>query len=72
MEKNRKKSSTKNTKRINVRYYFIKDQVETGGVGIKHFPTEEILVDHFTKPLEGAVFRKFREEIMNVPHDLDI
>ena len=28
--KNRKKSSTKNTKNINVRCYFIKDWVETG------------------------------------------
>ena len=28
--KNRKKSSTKNTKHINVRYYFIKGRVDTG------------------------------------------
>ena len=30
LENNRKKSSTKNTKHINVRYYFIKDRIETG------------------------------------------
>ena len=36
LEKNRKKSSTKNKKLINVRYYFIKDWVETGDVVIKH------------------------------------
>ena len=29
LEKDGKKSSTKNTKHINVRYYFIKDRVET-------------------------------------------
>ena len=70
MEKNGKKSSTKNTKRINVRYYFIKDQVETGGVVIENCPSEEMLGDHFTKPLQVALFRKFREEIMNIPDDL--
>ena len=58
LEKNGKKFSTKNTKHINVRVYFIKDQVETRDVVIQHFPTEEILGGHFIKPLQGALFRK--------------
>ena len=37
---NGKKSSTKSTKHINVRYYFIKDWVETRDVVIEHCPTE--------------------------------
>ena len=52
-------------------YYFIKNQVETGDVVIKHCPTEKMLGDHFTKPLQGALFRKFRAEIMNITYDLD-
>ena len=48
MEKNGKKYSTKNTKHINVRYYFINNWVETGYVVIKHCPREEMLGDHFT------------------------
>ena len=28
--------------------------------------------EHFTKPLEGALFRKFRAEIMNIPDYLDM
>ena len=71
LEKNGKKSSTKNTKHINVCYYLIKDQVETGDVVIKHCQTEEISGDHFTKPLQGVI-RKFREEIINIPYDLDM
>ena len=55
-----------------MRYQFIKDRVETGYVGIEHFPTDKILGDHFTKPLQGALFRKFRAEIMNIPDDLDM
>ena len=72
MEKNGKKSSTKNTKHINMRYYYIKDRVETEDVVIDNFPTEEMLGDHFTKTLQGALFRKFREEILNIPDDLDM
>ena len=69
MEKKRKKSSTKNTTHINVRLYFINDWVETGDVVIKHCPKEKLLGDHFTKPLQGALFRKFRAEIMNIRDD---
>ena len=69
---NGKKSSTKNTKHVNVRYYFIKDRVETGEVVIKHCITEKLLGDHFTKPLQGALFRTFRAEIINIPYDLDM
>ena len=36
LENNGKKSSTKNTKHINVRYYFIKDWVETVDVVTEH------------------------------------
>ena len=28
--------------------------------------------DHLTKPFQGALLRKFRVEIMNIPNDLDI
>ena len=55
-----------------MRYYFIKEQVETGDVVIEHCLTEVKLLDHFTKPLQGALFRKFRVEIMNIPDDLDM
>ena len=27
--------------------------------------------DHFTKLLQGVLFRKFRSEIVNIPDDLD-
>ena len=55
LENNTKKSSTKNTKHINMRYYFIKGWVETGDVVIEHYPTEKMLGEHFKKPLQGAL-----------------
>ena len=55
-----------------MRYYFIKDWVENGDVVIEHCATEEMLGDHFTKPLQGEMFRKFRAEIMNITDDLEM
>ena len=55
-----------------MRYYFIKDQVETGGVVIKHFLTEEIFGGHYKKPLQSALFRTFRAEIINILDDLEM
>ena len=72
LENNGKKSSTKNTKHINVRYYFIKDRVDTRDVVIGHCPTEKMLGYHFTKPIQGGLFSKFRAEIMNIPDDLEM
>ena len=31
-----------------------------------------MLEDHFTKPFQGALFRNFRAEIMNIKDDLDM
>ena len=72
LEKNGKKSSTKRTKHINVRYYFIKDRIACGELAVQHFPTQNMLADHFTKPLQGELFRKFRVELMNIPKDMDM
>ena len=38
---------------------------------MEHCPTEEMVGDFFTKPLQGSLFRKFRAIIMNLPPDLN-
>jgi hypothetical protein len=63
LEKNGRASSSKRTKHINVRYFFIKDRIVSGEITVKHCPATEMLADHFTKPLQGAMFRRFRAEI---------
>jgi hypothetical protein len=66
LETNGKGSSSKRTKHINVRYYFIKDRIESGEVCIVHCPATEMIGDFFTKPLQGAMFLRFRNIIMNI------
>eukprot|EP00934_Nitzschia_sp_Nitz4_P000074 Nitzschia sp. Nitz4//scaffold495_size4786//1166//4435//NITZ4_009233-RA/size4786-processed-gene-0.0-mRNA-1//-1//CDS//3329553072//74//frame0 len=66
LEKNGRSSSTKRTKHMDVRYFYIKDMVDDGEVKIKHCPTDAMLADYFTKPLQGKPFYKLRDKIMNI------
>ena len=52
------------TRHINVRYFFTKDQVESGELVIEYLPTEEMLADLLTKPLQGALFRRLRNQLL--------
>ena len=65
LAKNGQSSSTKNTRHIDIRYYFITDQVTKKRIRIEHCPTATMSGDFFTKPLQGSLFRKFRQLIMN-------
>ena len=61
LETNGKKSSSNRTKNIRVRYVFIKDRVSSRNIKLENCPTEGMLADHFTKPLQGNLFRNFRD-----------
>ena len=37
-------------------------------MNVVYCPTEEMLADFFTKPLQGALFRKFRDVVMGMKH----
>ncbi|GKY97397.1 hypothetical protein MPSEU_000698200 [Mayamaea pseudoterrestris] len=66
LEKNGRSSSTKRTRHMNVRYFFVKDRVAAGEVNIEHCPTGDMVADFFTKPLQGAQFGKLRNLVMNL------
>ena len=66
MEKNGKASSRNLTKHITIRYFFITDRVAQEDVSFVWCPTGDIIGDFMTKPFQGALFRKFRDQIMGV------
>ena len=66
MERNGKFSCSKRTKHIDARYFFITDRIEKQEVSVEYCPTEEMIGDFFTKPLQGALFRKFRALILGL------
>ena len=66
LKKNGNNSSSKRTKHIAIRYYFITDRVKADELTIKYFPTGDLVADYFTKPLQGKKFYQIRKEILNL------
>ena len=64
MEINGRNSCTGNSRHIDIRYFFVKDRVDKKEVKIVYCPTEQMLADFYTKPLNGSLFKFFREVIM--------
>ena len=69
LEKNGRGSSSKRTRHINIRYFFVQDRVEGKEIKIEYCPTGNMIADFFTKPLQGTLFKKFRDLIMNCSGD---
>jgi len=66
LEKNGKKSSSKRTRALNIRYFYLTDQIKKGYVHVVYCPTGEMWADFMSKPLQGKLFQKFRKMIMGM------
>ena len=53
LEKNGRQSAGKRSRAINLRYFFVTDQVEKGNVMIEYCPTDDMISDFMTKPLQA-------------------
>ena len=58
LENNGKKSSSKRTRAMNIRYFFVTDQISKGNLEIEYCPTGDMIGDFMTKPLQGKLFEK--------------
>uniref|UniRef100_A0A8D9ARJ7 Copia protein n=2 Tax=Cacopsylla melanoneura TaxID=428564 RepID=A0A8D9ARJ7_9HEMI len=61
MAKNRENG--KRTKHVDIKYHFIRDEVEKGNVILKYVPTDKQVADMFTKSLSYPVFQKFLKDL---------
>jgi Reverse transcriptase (RNA-dependent DNA polymerase) len=68
MEQNGKASCGQRSRHIDIRYFFITDHSQRSNISITHCPTTDMLADFFTKPLQGALFRKFRSILLGYTH----
>ena len=59
LEKHGHASSSKQTKHINVRHFFIKDRIDAGEVKVEWCLIEDMISDFFTKPMQGQKFSNF-------------
>ncbi len=46
----------KQSKQINVKYFYIKEKVDLGEVAIDHYPMEQMWMDINSKPKQDSVF----------------
>jgi len=69
LERNGRASSGRRTRHIDIRYFFINDRIHDGDLRVEYCPTEDMIGDFFTKPLQGSQFRKLRNMILNVGDD---
>jgi len=56
LSENGKASSSNRTKHLDVCYFFITDRIKWGEVKVAYCPTENMLANFFTRPLQGAAF----------------
>ena len=54
------------SRHIDIRFFWVKDSTEAMGIKIRHCPTLRMLADFFTKPLQGTLFRTFRDAILGI------
>ena len=61
---NGRASSSKRTKHINIRNYYVADQVAKGDLRVVWSPTDKMIADFLTKPLQGKELVEFRDLLM--------
>ena len=59
------RSTNKATRHINIRYFYLKNKVEAGELVLEYKPTEDMLADIMTMPLQGEKFLNMRDELLN-------
>ena len=72
LQKNGKHSSSCWMHHINIHYFFVTNHIQSKELMVEYCPTDEMLVDMFTKPLQGVALHCFCTAILNLPDDNEI
>jgi hypothetical protein len=65
------RSTSDRTRHIHIRYYFVKDRIDSKEVRIEYMQTGLMLADLLTKPLQGELFRRLRNQLLNWDDEQD-
>ena len=66
LEKKGRVAACRRSQAINIRYFSIKDHVEKKELQIESCPTNLMVGDLISKPLQGEKFQKFRKLILGI------
>ena len=58
-------SKSNRTRHMNVRYFWTKERVDSGEISIVYMPTDNMIADILTKPLQGDKFVSLRRQLLN-------
>ena len=64
IEDNGNLSSEHKTKHMDNIYFWIKDRLQSEVIKVEYWPTEKMIVYFFTKTLQGAMFKTFRDIVL--------
>ena len=53
-----------NSKHVAIKYFWSTDRIKCGRMKVKYCPTEKMVADYMSKPLQGSLFKLFRKVIM--------
>ena len=67
--KNGRQSSSKRTRHINIRYYFITHRFMKKEASVEFCPTFDMIGDYLTKALQGSQFHRFRNIVLGIHED---
>jgi len=64
--KNGKRSSGKQSRHVNIRFFWVADVLKKNHVSVEYCSTHRMLGDFFTKPLQGSLFRIMRDIVQGL------
>jgi hypothetical protein len=59
------KHASSRSRHVNIRYFFVKDRINSQELNVAYLNTNDMIADIMTKPLQGEQFRKMRAVLMN-------
>ena len=64
--RNGKASSSRRTRHFDIKYFNMRDKMQLNWIEVVYCPTEKMVADFFTKPLQGSLFRMMRRIVMGM------
>ena len=65
---NGKASYTSNSKHVAIKFFWSTDRIENENIKVRYCPTDKMIVDFMSNPLQGSLFKRFRNVIMGWEH----
>ena len=58
-------SNSQRTRHVSTKYFFAHDRIKSGEIKLEYKRTEDMIADILTKPLQGSLFRRLRDLLLN-------